>query len=504
MYKSFFQLKKKPFEITSDPSFLWYGEKHKEALATLKYGVLGNKGFLLMTGEVGTGKTTLIRKLTESLPKNVKYAYIENPDFETLDFFNYIADSFNVRTQFKSKGSFLIFFRKFLLKASEAGVKVLLIIDEAQLLSDNLLEQIRLLSNIDKSETKLLNIFFAGQSEFNKTLMKPENRAVRQRITLNYNIEPFDYQETKEYINYRLKTAGAVKKIFMDDAVKKIYSFSKGYPRKINIICDHCLLSAYVKGMSYVDKKTADECSKELQLPHEKKGKEKNKKKRFVLKTFAAAAVFLFITISIYSINFYNNGAVIKSGLNFFPEKFISEKKKKDAFKSSYNKDTTPDKETTLQTEHKSNSYSYNFNTPVLKNFLNQKPLNQDNRTTGKVDFKYKKIILQFLNNKNELDPDQTETINKAAELLNTHPDAAAVVTGYTDSSGYPEYNRKLSEFRANVIKSYLSGKGIKPERIKAKGLGDKNPVASNSTKEGKKANRRVEIEIYQKDNLPE
>jgi general secretion pathway protein A len=501
MYKSFFQLKKKPFEITSDPYFLWHGEKHKEALATLKYGVLGNKGFLLMTGEVGTGKTTLIRKLTESLPKNVKYAYIENPDFEPLDFFNYIADSFNIRTEFKSKGSFLIFFKKFLLKASDAGVRVLLIIDEAQLLSDNLLEQIRLLSNIDKSETKLLNIFFAGQSEFNKTLMKAENRAVRQRITLNYNIEPFDYQETKEYINYRLKTAGAVKKIFMDDAVKKIYSFSKGYPRKINIICDHCLLSAYVKGRTYVDKKTADECSKELKLPNEITIKEK---KRFGGKTFASAAVFLFITISIYSIHFYHNGPVIKSGLNFLPEKFITLKNNAEPVKSYNIENKGPGKKNDINQRRFSDSYTYNFNMPELKNFLNQKPLNEENKTAEKTDFNYKKIILQFMNNKNELDFTQTEKINKAAELLNMYPDAAAVVTGYTDSAGYPEYNKKLSEFRANVIKSYLSGKGINPNRIKAKGLGENNPVANNSTAKGKKANRRVEIEIYQKASSPE
>ncbi|MGM0642115.1 MAG: ExeA family protein, partial [Thermotogota bacterium] len=209
MYTTFFKLKKKPFETFTDTTFLWLGETHKEALATLKYGIINNMGFLLLTGNVGTGKTTLIKALIKSLPKNVAYSYISDPNFEPLDFFNYIVYSLNLKVEITSKSQFHVLFKKILLKAAESGRKILLIIDEAQLLSEELLDQIRLLSNIDRDETNILNIFFIGQPEFNKTLVKEKNKAVRQRLSLNYNISPLNLKETTEYISYRLKIAGA-------------------------------------------------------------------------------------------------------------------------------------------------------------------------------------------------------------------------------------------------------------------------------------------------------
>ncbi|MCP4764337.1 MAG: AAA family ATPase, partial [archaeon] len=209
MYTSFYNLHVKPFQISSDPKFLWFGEKHKEALATLKYGVLDNKGFLLMTGDVGTGKTTLINALIESLSDDIIYACVPDPSLSKLEFFNYIASSFGIVQEFLTKGSFLVGFRKFLMDAYEENKKVLLIIDESQLLTQELLEEIRLLSNIERSNTKLINIFFVGQNEFNAIVSKEQNRAVRQRLTLNYNIDPLTPDETQKYIDFRLEVAGA-------------------------------------------------------------------------------------------------------------------------------------------------------------------------------------------------------------------------------------------------------------------------------------------------------
>ena len=170
MYKSFYNFDKKPFQISSDPSFIWLGENHKEALATLKYGVLDNKGFLLLTGDVGTGKTTLINSLISGLTDQVIYASVTDPRLDKLDFLNYIADSFGINKEFSSKGKFVKAFSHFLRNAYEHKKSVLLVIDEAQMLTQDLLEEVRLLSNINIENSTILSIFFVGQNEFNEVL----------------------------------------------------------------------------------------------------------------------------------------------------------------------------------------------------------------------------------------------------------------------------------------------------------------------------------------------
>ncbi len=197
MYTQFYSLNKKPFQISTDPAFMWFGEKHKEALATLRYGILDNKGFLLLTGDVGTGKTSLINALLQKLGSDVICTTVPDPSLDKLDLFNYISAAFGMDMEFSSKGTFLVHFKNFLLKACKNNKKVLLIIDEAQLLTQEMLEEIRLLSNIEKADTKLINIFFIGQNEFNEILNRPQNRAVRQRMTLNYNLDPPDTGRNK-------------------------------------------------------------------------------------------------------------------------------------------------------------------------------------------------------------------------------------------------------------------------------------------------------------------
>ena len=225
MYLSHYNLAEKPFQITTGPKFLWLGEKHKEALATLKYGIVDNKGFLLLTGDVGTGKTTLINTLLRDLGSNTIVATVVDPDLERLKFFNFLASAFGIEEKFTKKVDFLAHFTEFLNNAYLNNKKVLLIIDEAQRLSTELLEEIRLLSNIERENTKLLNIFFVGQNEFEKTLMKEECRALRQRITIRYRINTLTESETTEYIKYRLKVAGTEKEVFNRKAIRKIYAF---------------------------------------------------------------------------------------------------------------------------------------------------------------------------------------------------------------------------------------------------------------------------------------
>ena len=291
MYLSHYNLVEKPFQISTDPKFLWLGEKHREALAVLKYGIINNQGFVLLTGDVGTGKTTLINGLLNSLDKDTIVAVVSDPKLDRLEFFNLIASAFRLKKSFKDKLDFTIYFAQFLKAAYKENKKVLLIIDEAQNISLELLEEIRLLSNIEIPERKLLNIFFVGQNEFNNILMRNECKPLRQRITVTYNIDPLTDKETREYISHRLKIAGANREIFDKKIIRNIYSFSKGYPRLINIICDHALLTGYVKDLSIITPKIIKECTKELSLPGETNKKKARENRSKEGKTFGKRAI---------------------------------------------------------------------------------------------------------------------------------------------------------------------------------------------------------------------
>jgi general secretion pathway protein A len=228
---------------------------------------MDNRGFLLLTGDVGTGKTTLIHALLKSLSQEVVAATVPDPGLEPLDFFNYISRGFHFGTRFASKGDFLDHFIDFLERSHAAHKKVLLIIDESQRLTSELLEEIRLLSNIEKFENKLLNIFFVGQNEFNQFLMLPDHKAIRQRITINYHIAPLSEIETGAYIRHRLKVAGARMEIFDEDSIGEVFRFSSGYPRLINIICDHAMLTGFIKSAEILTAAIVSGCAADLTLP---------------------------------------------------------------------------------------------------------------------------------------------------------------------------------------------------------------------------------------------
>jgi len=267
MYLSHFGLKRKPFEIAVDPDFIWLGEKHAEALATFKYGILENIGFLLLTGDVGTGKTSLVNCFLKSIRNQLHVATVPDPGLEILDFFNFISAEFGLNGTFNSKGAFLIHFKKFLHHAYRQKMKVLLTIDECQRLEPGLLEQIRLLSNIEMPQSKLINIFFVGQTEFNTLLEQEQNRALSQRISIRYNLELLNEPEIRQYVAHRLDIAGSKQQIFTEQSFRDIYVFSSGYPRLINILCDRALLTGYARNAKQIDSEIIKECAAELQTP---------------------------------------------------------------------------------------------------------------------------------------------------------------------------------------------------------------------------------------------
>jgi general secretion pathway protein A len=266
MYTSFYNLGKKPFEMNFDPSFLWLGDNREEVFSTLRYAILDNKGVLLLTGDAGSGKTTLIKSLTQSLGNDVEWAVVDDPRLDRIDFYNTIARKYGIEGPFTSKVQFLIQFSHYLHKADDEHKKVLLLIDNCHLLSQEMLEELRLLTNIEKAGVKLINIFFVGRPEFSDMLMQQRNRAIRQRLSFTVELLPLDVKETDDYIRHRLKIAGTEEKLFTAKAIETIHRFSQGLPRQINAICEHALIAGSVRAIRIIDHQTIESSAQAMNL----------------------------------------------------------------------------------------------------------------------------------------------------------------------------------------------------------------------------------------------
>jgi general secretion pathway protein A len=321
MYTDFYNLREKPFNLTSSPRFLYLGETHKEALSALIYGVMERKGFVLLTGEVGTGKTTVVHTLLETLDSSVKYIYLSNPTLPAEDFLFYVASGLGLRTQLSSKGLLLVQLEDFLQEFFRRRQNVLLIVDEAQKLSSELLEEIRLLSNLETAEEKLINIFLVGQPELNRKLSQSICRPLLQRISIRYHIRPLDLQGTREYIERRLTVAGAENacRIFPTSVIEAIYQYSEGYPRMINILADNVLLLGYSEGTKRITPAMVKACYQDINLDtglseKRQQSQEASEPKRALsspLKIYWKWALALFL------IAFFATGIISRKGQNF-------------------------------------------------------------------------------------------------------------------------------------------------------------------------------------------
>ena len=275
MYTKFYNFKLKPFEVTPDPKFLFLSESHKEALAHLTYAVREKKGFTVITGEVGTGKTTLVQTLLSRLNGNTKTAYIFNPILGSTDFLHSICEDLGMNTLKRSKGQYIHQLQKYLLDCYARNENVVLIIDEAHTLDPKLLEEVRLLTNLETPKSKLLQVILIGQPELDSILDSPELRQLKQRVSLRYHLSPLDERDTGQFIKKRLRIAGAPdSEIFTPKAIKEIYHFSKGIPRLINIICDHALLIGYANDQKVIGHKIIHEAI------HQLKGRVVDKRRR--------------------------------------------------------------------------------------------------------------------------------------------------------------------------------------------------------------------------------
>src|SRR3989338_948873 len=259
MFRSFFGIKENPFSNTPDPRYVFMSRRHQEALAHLVYGVQGGNGFVLLTGEVGTGKTTISRCLVEQLPKNVDMALCINPRLNEFELLATICDEMGVFYPILTNSikTLMDKINRHLIETHARGRRAVLIIDEAQNLAPRVLEQVRLLTNLETASAKLLQIILIGQPELKELLGRVELRQVNQRITARYHLDPLNIEEARAYIRHRLKIGGPAEDIFRPGAVTEIFKRSHGVPRLINSICERCLLGAYAKNVRYIDEKLA-------------------------------------------------------------------------------------------------------------------------------------------------------------------------------------------------------------------------------------------------------
>ncbi len=255
MYTQFFGLTEKPFSITPDPRYLYLSRRHADALAHLIYGISQSGGFIQLTGEVGTGKTTLVRSLFEQLPEEADVALILNPELTTQEFLTAISEELGVKLPKKGSVKSLVDpLSAYLLDAHARGRRTVLIVDEAQNLATDVLEQVRLLTNLETPKQKLLQIILIGQPELREVLDRDDMRQLAQRVTGRYHLEPLSQEDAAKYLEHRMKVAGAPGPIFSTSAVREIFRWSKGVPRIINVIADRTLLAAYTQGTRSVDK----------------------------------------------------------------------------------------------------------------------------------------------------------------------------------------------------------------------------------------------------------
>src|ERR1700738_1368724 len=268
MYKKFFGLKENPFNVNPDPRYLFLTHNTQEALACLTYGIETRKGFLLLTGRVGTGKTTLINKLLEWLHKErVSTAFVFNPRLSVSQFFDFMMADFGIPCESRQKGQMLLRLNQWLLERYQAGERAVLIVDEAQNLSPQMLEEIRLLTNLETSTEKLLQIVLSGQPELEHKLNQPQLRQLRQRITLRAKTRQLTIEETQGYIQERLRIAGAADgDIFSPEAIAAVHRFARGIPRVTNLLCEHALVSSFVDQRNPVPAEIVEEVARDFDL----------------------------------------------------------------------------------------------------------------------------------------------------------------------------------------------------------------------------------------------
>lgn len=262
MYENYFGLKESPFSVTPDPRFFFFSRHHQEALTTLLYGIESRRGFIQLSGEIGAGKTTICRALLKRLEGRVHSSLVFNPKLSEFEVLQAIVEDFGIQPKGKKRKAYFDALNHFLLEEAEKGFNAIVILDEAQLLSPKSLEQIRLLSNLETTNKKLLQIILVGQPELKVLLNRPDLKQLRQRITIRYHLPELSREDTAQYVAHRMSVAGGDPQVFSQEATEMLFELSAGIPRIINVLADRALLAAFTRNSKVVDRATV-ECAQE-------------------------------------------------------------------------------------------------------------------------------------------------------------------------------------------------------------------------------------------------
>jgi general secretion pathway protein A len=550
MYLKYYSLQERPFQTAADPKYFWLGEKQKEALTTIKYGITDKEGLLLLTGEAGTGKTFMTDLLVSKLDINAVVATLPDSNLESMDFYNMLGDGFEMGQTFDSKGAFLIHLREFLMKSYEDQKRLLLIIDNCQRLNASLMDDLRVLSNIELHDQKLINLFFVGEQAFNKILLARQNRSLAQRITTRYHIEPLTIEETGHYIAHRLKIGGSGKSIFKPSAIRSVHDFSGGAPKLINLICDHALMTGCSRNMRQLDAELISDCANKLGVTAGKIAasaaalkaqesfdkfvdseaelvdQEAEKPGDFVpeeagadlagkvsrqqstgWRLVYAGVILSLVALVAFAITQFTAGQTPRWGEDeLTPQKYKTTLQREKEILSGWmnqNGEATTDKADAAKPQQPPEKGEQAAATDAGQSDAGEAlaPLSRretENGALKPLPLIKDKIIIQFRLNSNEIEDRSYAVLERIAAYLAQNRDERIFIKGYTDSMGVPSYNESVSKFRANAVKSYIIGKGANPQQIVAFGLGAENPIASNDTAQGRHLNRRVEIEFAQ------
>lgn len=524
--------------MNTDPSFAWLGEKQQEALARLRCGIPATEGFQLLTGVAGSGKTTLLQALTASLDKDIVWAVIDQPNMERIDFYNAIAGKFGVRESVTSKVQFFLHFSQFLQQVSGEKKQVLLLIDDCHLLPQEMLEDLRQLGNIEKAGVKLMNIFFFGQPEC-KELLQPNNRAVIQRLTHVAELLPLNVTETGDYIRHRLKIAGTEEPLFTAQAMQTVHRLAQGNPRRINALCDQALTAGAVQGVKVIDSKSVAACTEPLTAepvrrpssfsgaaltPHPSRGWAKYGL-GFLVLCLAGVAVW------------WPKGDAVQNMQEVAPTTAKAPQMEAPQLEVPQLEDISPidplppvivfkDIAGEVQPLEKSEvqppaaavattptvieaadlppektaaevvAAPVEEPQPVAASAVLTPETTLDNTAVEPAPMAPGLIRLPIHSNSLELTAAARNELDGFVEKLQEYPQAKLVVKGFVSAKENSPANIKLSEDRAMHVQKILLDKGVDATRIEVVGMGNQEPLASNTTSEGRKKNRRVEVHV--------